>query len=131
MITIGQLVCAGAITNCSFGMMPSTLNVLPMNQVNSTTPAATIMDHKPLVNIIPFGLCTSMSNPTVVAATTAALGVLTPQPCMPITSTPWLPGSTTVTIGKLPALNSTSSCTCQWGGIIKIANPGQLTVNIP
>lgn len=131
MITIGQLVCTGAAINCSFGMMPSTLISLPTHQVNSKTPAATIMDHKPMVNIVPFGLCTSMSNPTVISATAAALGVLTPQPCVPVTTTPWVPGSSTVVIGNMPALNNTCSCTCQWGGVIKIANAGQTSVNIP
>ena len=39
---------------CSFGAAPSTLTVLPVNQVmTSSQPAATIMDHVPMVNIAP------------------------------------------------------------------------------
>ncbi|MGI2296668.1 DUF4280 domain-containing protein [Paenibacillus sp. GXUN7292] len=131
MITIGQLVCAGAVTNCSFGSFPSSLNILPTNRVMSSTPAATIMDNVPGVHILPFGMCSSPANPTVASATAAAFGVLTPMPCMPVTTAPWMPGSPTVTIGPFPALNSTSTCLCQWGGVIKITSPGQMTVQIP
>ena len=43
--------------------------------------------------------CNSPSNPMVAAATTAALGVLTPMPCIPMTIAPWMPGSSTVMMG--------------------------------
>lgn len=49
-------------------------------------------------------LCQSLANPTVATATAAALGVLTPMPCMPVIPTPWLPGSSTVLIHNFPAL---------------------------
>jgi hypothetical protein len=86
------------------------------------------MDHKPNVNIAPFGMCMSMANPQVVAATSAAQGVLTPQPCLPMTQTPWTPGSPTVTVGGQPALNNTCTCMCLWAGTITISNPGARTV---
>ena len=41
------------------------------------------MDNKPFVNVLPFGLCTSLANPITAAQTAAALGVLTPGPCTP------------------------------------------------
>ena len=127
-----QLVCSGAMMMCSFGMAPSTLNVLPINKTNAGgPPAANIMDHIPMMNIPPFGMCMSLANPQVAAATAAAMGVLTPQPCIPVTSAPWALGSPTVMIGNQPALDSTSMCMCNWAGVIQITNPGQMTVAVP
>lgn len=125
-----QLVTTGAMMMCSFGMAPSSLNVLPMNKTMAGAPAATIMDCAPMVNIPPFGMCMSLANPTVAAATAAALGVLTPMPCIPVTA-PWTPGSPTCLIGGMPALNNTSMCMCSWGGVIQIGFPGQVTTSIP
>lgn len=124
-------VCLGAMLQCSFGAAPSSLVVLPANRTLTTTPAATIMDHAPLVNIMPFGMCSSPANPTVAAATAAALGVLTPMPCVPATAAPWVTGAPTVLIGKMPALNNTSKLMCNWGGVIQVVNPGQTKMMIP
>ncbi|MCL2068830.1 MAG: DUF4280 domain-containing protein [Oscillospiraceae bacterium] len=74
---------------------------------------------------MPFGVCNSLSNPAVAAATAAALGVLTPQPCIPATAAPWAPGSTSVLIGGVPALESNSKLMCNWGGTIQVTSPGQ------
>ena len=63
-------------------------------------PPATIMDNQPFVNIMPFGLCTSLANPITAAQTTAALGVLTPGTCTPVIPAPWVPGSPTVLIAQ-------------------------------
>ena len=130
---MGFLVCMGAMLKCSFGMAPSSLMVLPQNRVvtSSVPPAANIMDNKPLVNILPFGMCQSLANPTVAAATAAALGVLTPMPCVPVTTAPWVPGSPTVLIGNMPALNNSSKLMCMWGGIIEVTYAEQTTVQIP
>lgn len=127
-----QHVCNGALLTCSFGMTPSQLTVLPVNRVNtSSQPAATIMDHKPMVNIAPFGMCMSLANPAVAAATSAAFGVLTPQPCIPATVSPWVPGAATVLLGNQPSLDNTCTLNCMWGGIIQVAVPGQFTELIP
>lgn len=127
-----QHVCNGATMMCSFGVAPSQLTVLPINRVNtSNQPAATIMDHQPMVNISPFGMCVSLANPAVAAATSAAFGVLTPQPCMPVTISPWVPGATTVLLGNQPALDNTCTLNCMWGGVIQIVMPGQFTELIP
>ena len=67
----------------------------------------------------------------VASATSAALGVLTPMPCVPATAAPWALGAPTVLIGNMPALDSTSTLMCNWGGVIQISNPGQTTVQIP
>ncbi|MDA8363289.1 MAG: DUF4280 domain-containing protein [Gammaproteobacteria bacterium] len=112
-------------------MAPSALNVLPTNRTLAGTPAANIMDHLPIVNIPPFGMCMSMANPEVASATAAALGVLTPMPCIPVTAAPWVPGSPTVMIGKMPALDSMSKCMCTWGGVISVTTPAQFTSMVP
>lgn len=124
-------VCMGATLQCSFGAAPSSLVVLPSNRVLTGTPAATIMDYAPLVNIMPFGMCSSPANPTVAAATAAALGVLTPMPCVPATAAPWIVGAPTVLIGSMPALDNNSKLMCNWGGVIQIVNPGQTKMMIP
>lgn len=116
---------------CSFGAAPSTLAVLPVNRVQTATPDANIMDNKPLVNIMPFGMCSSLANPAVASATAAALGALTPMPCVPVIPAPWTPGSPTVLIANMPALNNTSKLMCAYAGVIQIVNPGQNTVMIP
>lgn len=121
----------GAQLKCSFGVAPSALVVLPTNRVMTQTPDANIMDHVPLANIMPFGMCQSAANPMVAAATAAALGVLTPMPCIPVTAAPWAPGCATVMIGNMPALNNSSKLNCAWGGIIEILFAGQSTVCIP
>lgn len=128
---MGNLVCGGAMLQCSFGAAPASLMVLPANRVLTAMPIANIMDNKPMVNIMPFGMCNSMANPQVAAATAAALGVLTPMPCVPVTAAPWAPGSPTVQVANMPALNNTSKCMCNWGGVIQIANPGQMTIQVP
>lgn len=119
-------VCMGAMMECTFGVAPASLIVLPENRVlTSDMPAATIMDHIPLVNIPTFGMCESIANPEVAAATAAALGVLTPMPCIPATVAPWIPGTDDVLIGEMPSLNNTCTCECLWGGVISITEPGQ------
>lgn len=117
---------------CSFGMAPSSLVVLPTNRVmTNQVPDANIMDHIPMVNIMPFGMCMSPANPTVAAATAAALGVLTPMPCIPVTPSPWAPGAPTVLLGNFPSLDNISMLTCVWGGVITFVTPGEFTVMIP
>ncbi|NUB01491.1 DUF4280 domain-containing protein [Azospirillum melinis] len=129
---MGMQAVMGAMTMCSFGAAPSSLMVLPASAVmSSKVPAANIMDSKPFVNVLPFGMCMSMANPAVAAATAAAFGVLTPMPCTPMTAAPWVPGCPTVLVGKMPALNNSSKCICSFGGVIQITLPGQFTEMIP
>src|SRR5579863_7820115 len=125
-------VCMGANMMCTFGAAPSSLVVLPMNKVfTGEVPDANIMDHIPMTNIMPFGMCSSPSNPTVAAATTAALGVLTPMPCIPNTPAPWVPGAPTVLLGNQPTLDNVSKLMCIWGGVISFTYPGEVTVEVP
>lgn len=113
---------------CSFGTAPVPITILPLHKLmSSNQPAGNIMDHAPMLNIKPFGMCKSMANPKVAAATASHLGVLTPQPCMPVIPAPWVPGSPTVMINNMPALNNTCKCMCAFAGIIQILVPGQTT----
>lgn len=129
---MAQHVCNGATLACVFGVAPSTMVVLPINRVlTSSQPAATIMDSVPMVNIMPFGVCITPSNPMVAAATSAALGVLTPQPCLPVTVSPWTPGAPNVLEGGQPVLDNTSTLMCMWGGTITVVVPGQFTELVP
>jgi hypothetical protein len=129
---MGQKVTTGAMMMCTFGAGPSTLNVLPTNKVlGSSMPAANIMDNKPFVNVPPFIVCMSIANPAVAAATTAALGVLTPMPCTPMLPAPWAPGSPTVLLANMPMLNNSSTCMCAYGGMISISLPGQIKTQVP
>jgi hypothetical protein len=118
---------------CTFGAAPSVLSVIPAGPpvMADSMLAATIMANAPIANVPPFGMCNSPSNPMVIAATAAALGVLTPMPCVPATVAPWVPGSPTVLIGGMPALNNSSKLMCMWGGVIAINNPGSTTVMVP
>jgi hypothetical protein len=34
-------------------------------------------------------------------------------------------------VSKKSALNSTSTLTCNWGGVITVISAGQMTVNVP
>jgi hypothetical protein len=116
---------------CSFGMAPGTLLVTPQNKVVTSMPIANIMDFKPMANVTTFGMCQSLANPVVASATAAAWGVLTPMACVPNTTAPWSTGSVTVTIANFPALNDSSILNCIWGGVIQVANPGQMTIEVP
>lgn len=113
----------GAICKCSFGVAPAPLNVLPESRVMiEGTPAATIMNSE-IINLPTFGMCLTLSNPTVAAATAASLGVLHPMPCVPVL-TPWVPGSPTTLIGGNPALVEGSQCICAYGGVVELLFPG-------
>lgn len=128
---MGQQVVSGAELQCDQGSAPGTLTVLPTNMVNADQmPAANINDYIPMLNIASFGMCSSLANPEVVAATAAALGTLTPMPCIPVTASPWTPGSSTIFLANLPTLDDSSTCDCVYAGTITITDPGQTTVAV-
>ncbi len=118
-------VCMGATLCCSFGAAPSSLVVLPSRLAwhAPAMPLASILDNVPLVNILPFGMCTSPSNPAVRAAWGA------PVPCTPATSSPWArplpPGAPVVLVQNIPVLDNAAVLQCALGGRISILNPGQ------
>src|ERR1700755_1104472 len=122
----------GATLQCSFGAAPVPLTVVdPTSILEDATPAANIMDPPPFVNIMAFGMCTSIANPTVAAATAAALGVLTPMPCIPATPAPWVAGAPTVLLGNFSSLDNVSPLMCMWAGVITFVDAGEATVQIP
>lgn len=123
--------CMGATMMCTMGLAPSSLIPTPKPVVTSNMVAANILDHIPIVNIPPFGACTCPANPAVAAATAAAMGVLTPMPCIPATPAPWVPGAPNVLLCGAPALDNVSKLMCIWGGVISFTVPGQFTHVIP
>ncbi len=121
--------CTGGMMQCSFGMAPVPFNALPVPRVLvSNCPAGVMTDMAPVVNIPPFGMCQSISNPTVAAATAAALGVLTPMPCIPVPAGPWTNTAQKLSIGGQSALTNDSKLTCAWGGQISVQFAGQVGV---
>lgn len=119
----------GATLQCTFGMSPSQLMVVvPLRPKIQNKLVANIMDFAPMTNILPFGMCKSMSNPTVASATSAACGVLTPMPCVPVPAGPWRPGGKGK-VANFAALLDNCTLNCAWGGCISIKNPGH-TANI-
>lgn len=125
-------VCMSAQLKCSMGVAPSALLVpIPHMALTDNKLAANIMDHKPFVNVMPFGMCNAKANPAVIAATAAAAGTPTPAPCVPVTPSPWVTGSPTVMLDNQPALNKSSTLQCVWLGTITIESEGQTTHDIP
>jgi len=127
---MGKFVTMGAMLQCSFGMTPTSLVVaIPLRPKCMNMLMATVMDMAPGMNIPTFGMCRSMANPTVASATSAAMGVLTPMPCVPVITAPWTPGSTQVKVMNMPALTDNSKCFCAFGGQVSITNPGNAMVD--
>lgn len=119
---------ATATLTCSFGVAPAVLVVPPASMVLvEGKPAAVISDIAMGANVPPFGMCSSLANPAVVSATTAALGVLTPMPCTPAL-TPWKPPVATVLIGGKPATNQMCTSNCGFGGVVTVTNAGSRMV---
>lgn len=115
------LVVSEAQMRCSCGLAPAALNVPPAGVAGQGAPVATVQNFIPMVNIPPFGMCTSSSNPEVAAAEDA------PQPCVPVTQ-PWSQGAAKLQMSGLQPLTMDSKCNCQWGGEISFIDAGQAAV---
>ena len=125
-------VTTGAMMTCTFGLTPCPLTVLPARTVLlNGRPKANITDFAPIVNIASFGMCSAPTNPTVIAATAAAMGVFTPMPCIPAIVSPWLVGDPTVIVQGAPALSDMDRNMCMWLGQISFTNDGQVPVPPP
>ena len=122
-----SFVVSGASIQCSMGTTPGTLMATSQQTVlMNGKPAATVRDVVPITSVTPCGMCTSLANPTVASATAAALGVLTPMPCVPAPAGIWVGGSAGVMAGGMPCLTNTATLTCAYGGSIRILSPGQI-----
>ena len=124
---MAEIVVTGASAVCSFGTTPGTVcgGSQAVCMVGGK-PAATIQDAQPS-SITPFGMCNSLANPQVAAATAAAMGVLTPQPCVLVPAGAWTPTKPGVLIGGQPCLTRDSTLLCgNGGGTISITDPGQV-----
>ena len=115
----GKWVNSGSMLKCTQGNAPAALAVVVATTTAQGPPAANIMDYVPLTNIPTFGMCMSPANPTVASATAAAMGTLTPMPCVPVTA-PWAPGMPMLLVRSSPALDAASKCLCAYGGEITI-----------
>ena len=119
--------CTGTMLTCSFGVAPSVFvahGQPGMPQIFGSLPVATITEFA-ISNIPPFGMCQSLANPQVAAATSAALGVLTPMPCVPAVVAPWAPPSAKVSGKGIPLATVQSKCVCAYGGMIAVQTPVQ------
>jgi len=111
--------------SCTMGAAPCVFAAQKLPgapQVMGSLPAATIADFTPM-NIPTFGMCQSLANPQVAAATAAAFGVLTPMPCVPSVVAPWAPPSTCTKANAIPLATVQSQCLCAFGGMISVQTP--------
>lgn len=114
---------------CTMGLTPSPLNILPVNAVfGQFLPLATMMDNKPLLNIMPFGLCKSPANPMVAAIIASSLGAVTQGPCIPATFAPWVSSKPVIMIKNFPCITINDQLICSYGGMIKAVAPSQTAV---
>lgn len=121
---MSNVVVQGACLECQFGEAPSTLTVTStFGQTISGQKVATIVDFAPMVNVAPFGLCSSPMNPAVIAA--EAVGS-PPPPCMAAIVAPWTPGSSKSKITEIPVLVVSDKTSCAFAPEgISITNNGQ------
>lgn len=126
---MSELVAATGTATCTMGTAPAPVKVTSQTKVLAGgKPAATIQDCQGVANVGPFGMCNSLANPAVASATAAALGVLTPQPCMPVPAGSWIPTKPKVLVGGKPCLTSDCKLMCAYAGSISMTNPGQVKV---
>jgi hypothetical protein len=110
-------VCHGASLRCSFGGSPGRLLVAPDRAVCvGARPVAQVLDHRPFVNIVPFGVCAAGPRP---------------RRCMPETLAPWAHGAAGVGVASAASLHTSSTLLCLAGGVIRIAPAEDLGVRLP
>ena len=120
------VVVSGAMSACSMGAAPASLMFLPSPMVSGGTQMGTIANMTPFLNILPFGVCSSLANPAVAGATAAAMGALTPMPCTPMPAGPWSPGSATAVLAGIPLLTAPCLLNCSFAGAVTISFAAQV-----
>ncbi|MCK8784365.1 DUF4280 domain-containing protein [Roseomonas sp. NAR14] len=122
---MAYLMTTGCPLECSFGLTPSAMIALPLPGVPTVNglPVATILDIE-IENVPPFGLCSSPANPEVIAATAAAMGVLTPMPCVPVLM-PWEPPVVNALSDGQPLVSIEARALCAWAGVVSAVAPAQ------
>ena len=125
---MSRVLCTGGVLRCNMGTTPSTFQGGCARTRLVGRPAGTVADHVPNRHVPPFGLCRSLANPSVASATSAAQGVLTPMPCVPVLASPWTPGAVRTRLEHKRALLETDTLACQWTGVISVQQPGQSRV---
>lgn len=119
-----RAVTEGATLRCTQGASPGALAVPPSRTLRlGGRRLALVSDHGASC-VLPFGMCQSPANPQVAAATAAAGGALTPQPCVPAVDAPWSPGAAGVQGGSGAVLYEGCAASCRWGGVISIEAGG-------
>lgn len=118
-----QFLTTATLLECTMGAapVPFVADELPGAPKEMGLTCATMIQFIPMKNVMPFGMCKSMANPTVAAATAAAQGALTPMPCVPVTTAPWAPPSTCTKYMGIPMATVQSVCACSFGGVIKVS----------
>jgi hypothetical protein len=123
------VVVSGFKLKCNFGSMDATVNI-PAAGVGCSgkeyvkTPA----------DVIPFmsvncGMCKSMMNPQVAAATAAAMGTLVQQPCMkPVLALPI--GAQKTEAYGMPVATKMTPMICPFGGKLEMTDPGQKDITV-
>lgn len=114
----------GATLQCSFSSEESIFKVSPGRETYTNGQLqANTGDFKPMVNIIPFKMCSSPANPAPI------MGVDNkgrPQKvCTPIITMQWINGKENSIVEGFPALLHTSTTMCMWCGKITISDDGQ------
>ncbi len=121
---MGLPVVTGGKAMCTMGM--GIFNITAVGNVMiENKPVLTTKDNVPFFNVAPMGvMCISLANPMVASATAAALGVLTPQPCVPQFVGPWITGTISCRVKGMGIVDNTCSLMCAYGGKISITFPG-------
>lgn len=106
-----NVVVHGATLKCSQSETMSFLKARDLQMEVEGKFVATVDDHKPTENILPFGICKHPKWKN--------------KPCKPITPSPWEPGEKSIDLENQIILDVKSECKCNIGGMISIIDPGQ------